>query len=330
MKNPDFNISYALQFSRARERNFRDDGKFHGWNYEDRRGADASAGPAAVHRASRLPTRGARDERSAAALPPGRPRHHHHRHGRGTRPAKADPRIVHYERNAWHVSEGQRLYEEFNCVECHAHGGGGIGPALIDDEWTYGSASPQIVATLIQGRPNGMPSFRNILTEEQMWQLAAYVRAMGGQLPKDVPPSRGDNLAGPAADHAGEEARAERQQRGGRRAVNGIQSAADPAGAHAAITYDLFGLFLGVTGLFFLLVLVFLGWAIWRKDRGTARDRRLRVTVAGWAGCDHARPVRPDHRQLFRRSRPRLRRGRQATHPHPGDRAAMVVAGRVS
>jgi hypothetical protein len=42
-----------------------------------------------------------------------------------------------------------------------------------------------------------MPSFRNILTEAQMWQLAAYVRAMGGQLAKDVPPSRGDNLAGP-------------------------------------------------------------------------------------------------------------------------------------
>jgi cytochrome c oxidase cbb3-type subunit 3 len=64
------------------------------------------------------------------------------------------------------VSEGQRLYQEFNCVECHAHGGGGIGPALIDEEWIYGSSSPQIVATLIQGRPNGMPSFRNILTED--------------------------------------------------------------------------------------------------------------------------------------------------------------------
>jgi len=113
----------------------------------------------------------------------------------GTRPVAPDPRTLRYENNAWHVSEGQRLYAEFNCVECHAHGGGGIGPALIDQEWTYGSSSPQIVATLIQGRPNGMPSFRNILTETQMWQLAAYVRAMGGQLPKDVPPSRGDNLA---------------------------------------------------------------------------------------------------------------------------------------
>jgi cytochrome c oxidase subunit 2 len=67
--------------------------------------------------------------------------------------------------------------------------------------------------------------------------------------------------------------------------VRGIQSAADPAGAHAAITHDLFGLFLGVTGFFFLLVLVFLGWAIWRRDRGTAGERKLRLSVATWAGA---------------------------------------------
>jgi cytochrome c oxidase cbb3-type subunit 3 len=113
----------------------------------------------------------------------------------GARPSAPDPAILHYEKNAWHVSEGQRLYEEFNCVECHAHGGGGIGVPLIDDEWIYGSSSPQIVATLIQGRPNGMPSFRQLLTEQQMWQLAAYVRSMAGQVPKDVPASRSDTLA---------------------------------------------------------------------------------------------------------------------------------------
>jgi cytochrome c oxidase subunit 2 len=66
--------------------------------------------------------------------------------------------------------------------------------------------------------------------------------------------------------------------------VTAIQSAANPAGAHAVITADLFGLFLGVTGFFFLLVLVFLGWAIWRKDRDSERDRRLRITVTSWAG----------------------------------------------
>lgn len=63
-----------------------------------------------------------------------------------------------------------------------------------------------------------------------------------------------------------------------------IQSAANPTGAHAAITGDLFQLFLGVTGFFFLLVLLFLGWAIWRKDRGGESERRMSLTVTIWAG----------------------------------------------
>jgi cytochrome c oxidase cbb3-type subunit 3 len=109
---------------------------------------------------------------------------------------RPDPRILHYEKNAWHIGEGHRLYEQFNCADCHgAGGGGGIGVPLIDEEWIYGSSSPQIVATLIQGRPNGMPSFRNKLTETQMWQLAAWVRTMAAQTPKDAAPSRGDDLS---------------------------------------------------------------------------------------------------------------------------------------
>ena len=65
----------------------------------------------------------------------------------------------------------------------------------MDDEWIYGSSSAQIVASILQGRPNGMPSFRRLLTEQQMWHIAAYVRSMGGQLSKDVPASRTDTLA---------------------------------------------------------------------------------------------------------------------------------------
>lgn len=107
----------------------------------------------------------------------------------------SDPRAKAYEANAFHINEGQRLYQWFNCVGCHAHGGGGMGPALIDDEWRYGGSMSQIYATIAQGRPNGMPSFRNKLTEQQIWQLAAYVRAMSGQPPKDAVPSRGDEMS---------------------------------------------------------------------------------------------------------------------------------------
>lgn len=42
-----------------------------------------------------------------------------------------------YENNAVAVNEGKRLYSAYNCVGCHAHGGGGMGPALRDSQWIY-------------------------------------------------------------------------------------------------------------------------------------------------------------------------------------------------
>jgi cytochrome c oxidase cbb3-type subunit 3 len=99
-----------------------------------------------------------------------------------------------YEESAYAVSEGQKLYEEYNCVGCHAHGGGGIGPALMDRDWIYGSEPGNIFATIIQGRPNGMPSFRNRIPQYQVWEIVAYVRSMSGLLPKGVSPNRTDEM----------------------------------------------------------------------------------------------------------------------------------------
>jgi cytochrome c oxidase cbb3-type subunit 3 len=99
-----------------------------------------------------------------------------------------------YENNAYALSEGKRLYQQMNCVGCHLHGGGGIGPALMDDEWIYGSQPDQIFSTVVEGRPNGMPSFRGKLPDYQVWQLAAYVRSLSGQPPKDAAPGRDDDM----------------------------------------------------------------------------------------------------------------------------------------
>ena len=101
-----------------------------------------------------------------------------------------------YEENAYAVSQGQRLFSSFNCVGCHAHGGGGSGPALMDDKWIYGHEPANIYATIVQGRPNGMPSFAGKIPEAQVWQLVAYVRSLSGQLRKDVAPSRSDAMSG--------------------------------------------------------------------------------------------------------------------------------------
>jgi cytochrome c oxidase cbb3-type subunit 3 len=85
-----------------------------------------------------------------------------------------------YEGNAWAVGEGRRFYEAYNCVGCHAHGGGGMGPALMDAQWLYGSEPEQIATSIRDGRPNGMPPYRDRIPEPQVWQLVAYVRSMSG------------------------------------------------------------------------------------------------------------------------------------------------------
>jgi mono/diheme cytochrome c family protein len=98
------------------------------------------------------------------------------------------------EDNAYAVAEGQRLFEGFNCVGCHAHGGGGIGPALMDDEWIHGH-EPEVIFTVIsEGTPNGMPAFRGKLPPAQRWQLVAYVRSLSGLVPAAAVPVRSDHL----------------------------------------------------------------------------------------------------------------------------------------
>jgi cytochrome c oxidase cbb3-type subunit III len=110
-----------------------------------------------------------------------------------------------YEESAYAVSEGKRLYRWYNCNGCHANGGGGSGPPLMDDIWIYGGAPANIVATILEGRPNGMPAFRGKVPDYQAMQLAAYVRSMSGLLAKDVAPARSDHMRAKSPESATEQ-----------------------------------------------------------------------------------------------------------------------------
>jgi cytochrome c oxidase cbb3-type subunit 3 len=101
-----------------------------------------------------------------------------------------------FDENAYAVSQGQQLFSSFNCVGCHAHGGGGMGPALMDSKWLYGSTPQQIFASIVEGRPNGMPSFRGKIVDAQVWQLVAYVRSVGALGTSGAAPARDDHLKG--------------------------------------------------------------------------------------------------------------------------------------
>ncbi|HET8744846.1 MAG TPA: cytochrome c [Ramlibacter sp.] len=106
----------------------------------------------------------------------------------------AEKSISMYDDNAFAISEGKRLYRWYNCSGCHANGGGGIGPALMDSQWIYGSDPQSLFNTVMQGRPNGMPSFGGHIPEDQVWKIVAYVRSMGGAVRSDVAPARSDSL----------------------------------------------------------------------------------------------------------------------------------------
>jgi cytochrome c oxidase cbb3-type subunit 3 len=99
-----------------------------------------------------------------------------------------------YEQNAPALAEGQRLYRWYNCNGCHANGGGGQGPALMDATWLYGSEPANIYASIVEGRPNGMPAFGGRIPESQVWKIAAYVRSMSGLVRADTAPSRRDAI----------------------------------------------------------------------------------------------------------------------------------------
>jgi len=110
--------------------------------------------------------------------------------------AEAGATIAHYERNAEALATGKRLFTWYNCNGCHASGGGGSGPALMDDVWIYGREPMTIYQTIDGGRPNGMPPFGGRIPEYQIWQLVAYVRSLAGLGSSDAAPNRDDAMLG--------------------------------------------------------------------------------------------------------------------------------------
>jgi cytochrome c oxidase cbb3-type subunit III len=110
-------------------------------------------------------------------------------------PVQPQPRVTNpYNSTAYDISEGQRLYDWYNCSGCHSHGGGGIGPPLIKTEWIYGGEPENLFDTIVKGRPNGMPSWGGRIPEYQMWQIIAFVRSMNGLQPRSATASRFDTI----------------------------------------------------------------------------------------------------------------------------------------
>ena len=111
-------------------------------------------------------------------------------------PTLVDPEVRNaYEENAWAVTEGEQLYNAFNCAGCHAPGGGGaMGPPFRDSVWIYGHEPENVFQSIVQGRPAGMPAFRGRIGNSEVWKLVAYVRSLASLTPKSTRTGRTEHI----------------------------------------------------------------------------------------------------------------------------------------
>lgn len=76
------------------------------------------------------------------------------------------------------IAEGKKEYEA-RCAACHgADGKGGIGPDLTAKSYKYGRTAPEVTSSIVDGRPGGMPGFKNDLSGEKVQGLVQYVLSL--------------------------------------------------------------------------------------------------------------------------------------------------------
>lgn len=81
---------------------------------------------------------------------------------------------------------GQALFNE-RCVACHGSRGMGDGPAATS--LPYKPANLRLLDNKLEGLiamriargGNGMPAWQDVLSEEQIWQLTRYIKAMSAE-----------------------------------------------------------------------------------------------------------------------------------------------------
>ena len=97
--------------------------------------------------------------------------------GEAAQPHKLNP----YANDSDAIKAGRALFLQVGCSGCHGvGGGGGMGPALLDDEWTFAS-DDETLFKLIKGEmpQQTMPSvFGKELPDDDVWKILAYVRSL--------------------------------------------------------------------------------------------------------------------------------------------------------
>lgn len=83
-----------------------------------------------------------------------------------------------------------------NCATCHGQAGeGGIGPNMTDDYFLHGSSMTNTVSIINSGVPaKGMISWRGILKEQQILEVASFILTLRGTNPPKGKAPQGEKI----------------------------------------------------------------------------------------------------------------------------------------
>jgi cytochrome c oxidase cbb3-type subunit III len=90
------------------------------------------------------------------------------------------------------LKSGNAVYTG-KCAACHGDVGQGlIGPNLTDDYWVHGGTLSEIAAIIRDGvAEKGMPPWGAILSEDELYDVTAYIRSLRGSNPPNAKESEG-------------------------------------------------------------------------------------------------------------------------------------------
>lgn len=80
------------------------------------------------------------------------------------------------------------------CAACHlVDGGGSVGPNLTDEYWLNGGSLEDVFHTIREGVPaKGMISWKGQLSDEEILNMASYIKTLKGTTPAKVKDPQGD------------------------------------------------------------------------------------------------------------------------------------------
>jgi cytochrome c oxidase cbb3-type subunit 3 len=80
------------------------------------------------------------------------------------------------------MSTAHNLFQQ-NCAQCHgSDGGGAVGfPNLRNADWQWGADADSVVATIANGRVAAMPPWAEVLGDQGVTEVVAYVQQLSGQ-----------------------------------------------------------------------------------------------------------------------------------------------------